>query len=205
MFSSNSPVLAGKPGTATIIPPRKQFTPEEDQMLKDLVARFGDRAWTTIANQMSGRRARQCRERYQAYLAPGISNGRWNEQEDQLLREKFAEMGPQWAKMTASFDGRSNTNLKNRWTALVSLDRLRLKAKSDAAAAAEARRTDWALIWEEVADEGNDSMEAAPVGPSPVEYPNPTGVVVSDWDISDSERDGQELDETVFKPAYELW
>ena len=94
---------------------RKKFSPDEDAKLKELVQKFGAKQWDQIALMMPGRTGRQCRDRYRNYLIPGYFNGQWSEEEDNILRKKFSEMGPQWAKMTKFFRGRSANSIKNRW------------------------------------------------------------------------------------------
>lgn len=49
---------------------KSKFTPQEDQMLSDLVARFGENDWKAISFCMRTRSVRQCRERWQHYLSP---------------------------------------------------------------------------------------------------------------------------------------
>ena len=98
---------------------RKKFSSEEDKRLKELVELHGAKNWDKIAELMPGRTGRQCRDRYRNYLIPGFFNGQWSQEEDNLLREKFKEFGPQWAKMTPFFHGRSANSLKNRWNYFV--------------------------------------------------------------------------------------
>ena len=96
------------------------FSPEEDERLKELVSQFGEKNWKNIARQMPNRTTRQCRERYKNYLSPHLSNAVWTEEEDALLREKYAEIGPKWATIACFFHGRSDVNVKNHWTTLCS-------------------------------------------------------------------------------------
>jgi hypothetical protein len=42
-------------------------TLQEDDMVMDLVARFGVKSWSYIARQLKGRLGKQCRERYKLY------------------------------------------------------------------------------------------------------------------------------------------
>lgn len=100
--------------------PRKKFTQEEDEKLKDLVQKMGSKKWEVIAKEMPGRTGRQCRDRYQNYLIPGFFNGQWSKQEDDLLLQKFMEYGSQWSKITPFFKNRSANALKNRWNYFVS-------------------------------------------------------------------------------------
>ena len=86
---------------------RRKFTPEEDQQLRLLVEENGAHKWDYIAASMPGRTGRQCRDRYQNYLCPGISRDEWTQEEERLLLEKHAEYGPQWAKISKFFQGRT--------------------------------------------------------------------------------------------------
>ena len=79
--------------------PRSGFTPQEDCLLIDLVAQFGNDSWTTIASYMEKRNARQCKDRYNSYLSPTINKGPFTEEEDDLLRKKYNEIGPKWVKI----------------------------------------------------------------------------------------------------------
>jgi hypothetical protein len=96
-------------------PQRRKFTEEEDEALRALVSEHGPHRWDRIALFMPKRTGRQCRDRYCNYLCPGITQDAWTREEDELLREKYMELGPQWAKMKPFFQGRTGTALKNRW------------------------------------------------------------------------------------------
>jgi hypothetical protein len=107
--------FAGHPGLS---PSRHKFLKLEDNLLCELVERFGEKNWTVIAQFMKRRSARQCRERYKNYLSPAVSNRPWSEAEDDLLTAKVSELGQKWAKIAVFFQGRSDVNLKNHWAAL---------------------------------------------------------------------------------------
>ena len=98
---------------------RRKFTQEEDAKLCQLVNQYGAKKWDQIAKMMPGRTGRQCRDRYRNYLIPGFFNGQWSQEEDELLHEKFNQMGRQWARMMQFFPGRSANSLKNRWNYFV--------------------------------------------------------------------------------------
>jgi hypothetical protein len=98
---------------------RQKFVKAEDDLLIQLVHQFGEKSWATVAQYMKRRTARQCRERYKNYLSPSVSNRPWSEAEDELLTQKVRECGQKWSVIAASFDGRSDVNVKNRWSALV--------------------------------------------------------------------------------------
>jgi hypothetical protein len=101
-------------------PQRRKFTESEDNALRILVAEMGPHKWDTIALSMPGRSGRQCRDRYRNYLCPGITPDEWIPEEDNLLLQKYAELGTQWAKISRFFRGRTGTALKNRWNYYVS-------------------------------------------------------------------------------------
>jgi hypothetical protein len=97
---------------------RQMFSAEEDKHLRELVAQYGERDWKQIVRNLPNRTARQCRERYKNYLSPELTTDPWTEAEDDLLRQKYVEFGPKWAKIARSFKGRSDVSLKNRWASI---------------------------------------------------------------------------------------
>lgn len=99
-------------------PIRMKFTPEEDHRLREIVRSFVTPNWAQVSALMGNRTPRQCRERYRNYLAPQIINGRWTEEEERLLEELVAQMGPKWSRMAPQFPTRSDVNLKNHWSAM---------------------------------------------------------------------------------------
>lgn len=97
---------------------RHAFSDKEDEQLKKLVQIHGEHDWKVISNALGTRSPRQCRERYRNYLMPGIENGPWTTEEENLLISKFNEIGPRWTVLTQYFPTRSEINIKNRWAAL---------------------------------------------------------------------------------------
>jgi hypothetical protein len=99
---------------------RSKFTVEEDARLRAIVQGHPDNSWQDIANFFPGKTIRQVRERYRNYLAPHLNHFAWTAAEDELLREKFSVHGPQWCLLKQYFVNRSDVNIKNRWSVLVS-------------------------------------------------------------------------------------
>jgi hypothetical protein len=99
---------------------RHKFSQSEDLHLRQLVETHGDNNWPLVASNMKGRTARQCRERFHNYLSPALTNGPWSREEELQLEVKFRELGPRWAEIARFFDGRSDVNVKNHYTAMTS-------------------------------------------------------------------------------------
>lgn len=104
---------------------RKQFTKEEDQLLLELVEKFGDKKWKLISKRMPNRSTRQCHERYKYFLSPKLSNNPWTEEECMILEMKYQEIGPKWAEIATFLNNRSAVSVKNKWGALERKKQLR--------------------------------------------------------------------------------
>ena len=110
-------MLSFKPAPGKIV--KSKFTPEEDKKLIELVNNSPDVDWNKIAAQFTNRNPRQCRERWQNYLNPALSSNNWTEEEDQLILERFKEMGPHWNAIGRTFVGRSGNAVRNRYLVLM--------------------------------------------------------------------------------------
>jgi hypothetical protein len=95
--------------------PRSKFNPSEDALLKAAVADFGLDDWHRIAQRVPGRSSRQCKERWENYLSPSIGNAPWTPEEEQLLLQKYSEIGPLWKQIASFFTARTHINVKSRW------------------------------------------------------------------------------------------
>ena len=99
--------------------PKIKFTQEEDQILRDAVEKLGTSDWRAVAFHLPNRNPRQCRERWNNYVNPQVSVARpWTPEEDQLLEEKYAELGGKWQTLASFFANRSTNNVKNRFVML---------------------------------------------------------------------------------------
>lgn len=95
---------------------RHSFTLEEDQILSQLVEKYGERCnWKKIAQKMANRDARQCRDRWNHYLSPCNNSSDWKIEEDQLLMKLYDENGRKWSSFKSKFPGRTAVNIKSRW------------------------------------------------------------------------------------------
>jgi hypothetical protein len=71
--------------------------------------------WESVAEQIPGRTARQCRERWLNYLSPRVRVGQWTAEEDNLLRAMVEKLGHAWTAISRAFAGRGESDVKNRW------------------------------------------------------------------------------------------
>lgn len=107
------------------------FTKEEDEKIKKLVKHFGTACWPIVASFLDGRTPKQCRDRYFHYLIPGIFQGEWSKKEDELLIEKYNELGSKWSQIQSFFPNRNAISIKNRWNFIFHQNFETLKEKKD--------------------------------------------------------------------------
>ena len=113
---------------------KAKFTQLEDSKLRRLVMLCQPLDWNQIAAQFPNRNLRQVKERWEYYLSPEVNNGPWSPAEDQLLLQKYQELGTKWSVIAKFFDHRTNTNCKNRFLAI---QRANQKAQQQAVSSPE--------------------------------------------------------------------
>jgi hypothetical protein len=98
---------------------RRQFSEQEDMMIRELVAEVGEDDWPAISEHFQGRTPRQCKERWNHYLSPQVIHDKWSVEEDDLLNELVNQRGKKWKAFEHFFSGRTDINLKNRYNVLI--------------------------------------------------------------------------------------
>ena len=111
----------GKPPNTNLFGIKCKFTKEEDTILKQLVeSNHGSLSWKEISQKLGTRTPRQCRERYKNYLSNQVNRGEWTLQEDEIIMNKFLELGKVWNAIAKFLPGRTGNAVRNRWKYLIS-------------------------------------------------------------------------------------
>lgn len=95
-----------------------KFTRAEDIKLKDLVNKYSTNNWKLIAKELPPRTPRQCRERWNNYIDPSLSQEPWTQEEDEILIRIHDQFGNHWKQIESYLPNRSKNSIKKRWTTL---------------------------------------------------------------------------------------
>lgn len=94
---------------------RGQWLQREDHLLLSLIFTQGRKNWVTISAAMATRSPKQCRERYQQHLRPGLKHGPITPEEGRIINGMVESIGKQWARIARHLQGRSDNAIKNWW------------------------------------------------------------------------------------------
>lgn len=92
-----------------------RWTQQEDELIKQGVEKFGTKNWSIIAESVSGRTGKQCRERWINQLNPDLRSETWTAEEDQTLTNLINQYGHSWSIISKLLPGRSGNSVKNRY------------------------------------------------------------------------------------------
>jgi hypothetical protein len=93
---------------------KSKFTPQEDEILKDLVSKHG-RNWALIAKMIPNKERKQVRERFENFLAKKLSRKSFTAEEDCKILELIEKMGTKFYKIAEQLEGRTAIMVKNRY------------------------------------------------------------------------------------------
>ena len=115
------------------------WSQEEDVHILRCVQQ-GMSRWSSIAQHVSGRSGKQCRDRWFNFLEPNSRKGGWTEDEDRILETLVKQFQSQWSRIALRMPGRSESAVCNRWKTLRKLKHLEhcLGSSGDTAGLAKA-------------------------------------------------------------------
>lgn len=94
------------------------WSTQESQRLEYLVAKYTGPAsqvhWVEIAREHGTRDAKQCRERWDNHLKPGLRRDKITDQEGAYIMEWVSQQGKHWAPLGRAM-GRPENMVKNYW------------------------------------------------------------------------------------------
>ncbi|CAI5724581.1 unnamed protein product [Peronospora destructor] len=92
---------------------------DEDECLREAVARFGGKNWKMIAETLgNGRTDVQCLHRWNKVLKPGLIKGPWTPEEDRILISLITRYGIgkiRWCDLALHLPGRIGKQCRERW------------------------------------------------------------------------------------------
>jgi hypothetical protein len=101
---------------------RKNFTPQEDLKLFNIVNRVGESHWRTVAKEMEERTARRCREHWINSLNLNLKQDSFTEVEHRIIHEKYELFGPKWHRIAKFLKHCSPDSIKNEFRRLGKFD-----------------------------------------------------------------------------------
>jgi len=95
---------------------RGKWNPEEDDLLREAVQKYGGRNWKRISEILVGRTDVQCLHRWQKVLRPGLIKGPWTQEEDDAVIDLVNKYGiKSWSFIARQLKGRLGKQCRERW------------------------------------------------------------------------------------------
>ncbi|KAL6619942.1 hypothetical protein ACP70R_035081 [Stipagrostis hirtigluma subsp. patula] len=86
------------------------WTPEEDEILRQAVEMYNGKSWKKIVTDV------QCLHRWQKVLNPELVKGPWSKEEDEIIIQMVNKLGPKkWSTIAQALPGRIGKQCRERW------------------------------------------------------------------------------------------
>eukprot|EP01015_Nassula_variabilis_P013018 TRINITY_DN2067_c0_g1_i5.p1 TRINITY_DN2067_c0_g1~~TRINITY_DN2067_c0_g1_i5.p1 ORF type:complete len:135 (-),score=0.01 TRINITY_DN2067_c0_g1_i5:61-465(-) len=100
--------------TNTITKKNKNWTEEQDQIIRDWIEKYGEKNWVRLGEQIN-KTGKQCRDRWVNNLNQNITHTIWTNLEDIQLCQYIEKFRTQWSLISKYFKNRGEAYLKNRF------------------------------------------------------------------------------------------
>jgi hypothetical protein len=91
----------------------KKWTEEEDKKLLDLALATKGKCWKWVSQQFNDKSETLCRSRWER-IKPGMKQGRWTAEEDNMLRLLHSAYGDRWAFIARILVSRTGKQVRDR-------------------------------------------------------------------------------------------
>jgi hypothetical protein len=102
---------------------KKAYSQEEERLIIELVDKYGEKDWSTIAKFIQGRNRKQLRDHYINFIKNKPNKNDFTSEEDKQILQMVGEYGHRWQKIADNMPGRTPIMIKNRYN-------MKLKKKS---------------------------------------------------------------------------
>lgn len=94
---------------------KKAYSPEEEKKITELVEKYGEKDWSTIAKFIPGRNRKQLRDHYINFIKNKPNKDDFTSKEDKQILDMVGEYGHRWQKIADNMPGRTPIMIKNRY------------------------------------------------------------------------------------------
>lgn len=102
--------------TPALKPKNRMWNSKEDELLRNLVQKYGGKNWKAIAEFFPEKTEIQCLHRWEKVLNPAIVKGPWTAEEDEIVVKLVQTYGPHhWSIIASQLPGRIGKQCRERW------------------------------------------------------------------------------------------